>query len=756
MKAVFIRLLETEDKENGLKVGAMGPPASKRGCRFDIESESLASIPGSPFAYWASPSARESFARFPALSDAYLATRGAYTTDDFRFYSLSWEPRSGRSPRSSDDTSALPSFVPLAKGGAWAPYYADVHMAIRWARSGTEAKAHLSAYRERKGWGTDWSACLNGYDSYFRPGLTWPRRTNGLSFRVIPAGCIFADKGPAVFAPANCSSRLFALLAAVNSRIFRRLVELQLARTELAQSFEVGLIQRTPVPDLDSSDEVALASLARRAWSLTRSLDTPTENSHAFNLPALLQTQAAPGTLAARAAAWADRIRAVDAELAAIQAEIDDRCFDLYGISDEDRRAITDGFGASATPGTAPSADQSSAGTAASSGASATFLTAGESDADDGDYSEPSASADVAGLAAEILCWSLGVALGRFDIRLATCERPLPPEPDPFDPLAVCSPGMLAGDDGLPLATPPPGYPVAFPPDGVLVDEPGNARDLVGACRSVFDVVFRDGADARWHEAAEILEPRWRDLRVWFAGTFFERHIKMYSKSRRKAPIYWQLATPSANYSVWLYCHRLTSDSFFHVLHEFVAPKLALEERKLLSLTQEAGPNPTASQRKEITAQEAFVDELRAFRDEVDRVAPLWNPDLDDGVLLTMAPLWRLVPQHRAWQKELKTAWDSLCEGEYDWAHVAMHLWPERVVPKCAKDRSLAIAHDLEEVFWEEDAKGKWVARPKPLRPIEELVRERTSPAVKAALSGIMEAGIVDPAKRSGRRRGVR
>ena len=92
------------------------------------------------------------------------------------------------------------------------------------------------------------------------------------------------------------------------------------------------------------------------------------------------------------------------------------------------------------------------------------------------------------------------------------------------------------------------------------------------------------------------------------------------------------------------------------------------------------------------------------------RVAPLWNPNLDDGVIINFAPLWRLVPQHKAWQKELKNTWDELVEGKYDWAHLAMHLWPERVVPKCAKDRSLAIAHGLENVFWEEDDDGKWQA----------------------------------------------
>ena len=107
---------------------------------------------------------------------------------------------------------------------------------------------------------------------------------------------------------------------------------------------------------------------------------------------------------------------------------------------------------------------------------------------------------------------------------------------------------------------------------------------------------------------------------------------------------------------------------------------------------------------------------------------------LDDGVILTMAPLWRLVPQHKPWQKELKSQWDELAAGKYDWAHLAMHLWPERVVPKCATDRSLAIAHGLEDVFWVEGDDGKWKPRPAPTRPVDELVRERTSTAVKSAL----------------------
>jgi len=217
-----------------------------------------------------------------------------------------------------------------------------------------------------------------------------------------------------------------------------------------------------------------LAALARRAWSLKRSLDTRTENSHAFTLPALLQV--AGGSLAARASAWADRIRAIDAELATIQAEIDDRCFDLYGIGDADRRAITEGFGAPAVgvgDGTdaAPDAD--------------------DTDADYGDAAD--AAADAATLAADLVSWAVGAALGRFDLRLATGERAMPPEPEPFDSLPVCSAGMLTGEDGLALVATPASCPLSLPDDGILVDDAGHARDLAGAAQAVFRPAFGAG-----------------------------------------------------------------------------------------------------------------------------------------------------------------------------------------------------------------------------------------------------------------------
>ena len=219
-----------------------------------------------------------------------------------------------------------------------------------------------------------------------------------------------------------------------------------------------------------------------------------------------------------------------------MQAEIDELCFELYGISEEDRRAITEDFGVSDGDG----------------------VDGADGDSDDEGEAESGVDLDPAGLAAGLVSWAVGVAAGRFDVRLATGERGWPAEPGPFDPLPVCSPGMLTGDDGLPVASPPDGYPVG--PSPVLVDDPGHVLDLTARVRAVFDVVFGDEADGWWSEVGAVLDSK-NGVEGWLRRGFFDHHLKTYSKSRRKAPILWPIGTRSGSYRVWLYAHQVTSDT---------------------------------------------------------------------------------------------------------------------------------------------------------------------------------------------------
>lgn len=675
MKTVFIRAIEApvDHKAAVLREAARGPTPA----RFETESRSFAVVPTSPFSYWVSETIRRIFVDLPRFeADGRSVKQGLATADDFRFVRLYWEV----SPK-----GLTREWRAFAKGGAFSPVYADVPLVLEWRGNGSILKAKVIAEHGNAG------KRIYNEDFFGRSGLTWPLRSQrGFGIRAMSAGCIFGHKGPAAFVDDDDRDELLALLAVATSAAFRALVGLQMA----FGSYEVGVIQRTPVPRFNATDITTLANLARRAWSLNRSLDTSNETSHAFVLPA--------------AVSRVDR-DAVERESATIQKQIDDEAFRLYGIGAGDRLAI-----------------DSSGATAIHDGGDNTA----EAD-EDADKLDDEKAASGAVASAPFASWLVGVAFCRFDPRLVTGERAVPPEPEPFDPLPSRSPAMYPHDEE-------PGD----RPD-ILVDDEGHADDLAARTTAVAERVKVDTPE---------------NLRTWFAKEFFPLHIKMYSKSRRKAPIYWQLSTPSASYAVWLYIHAFGNDTLFRVQNDYVAPKLAHEERRLESLKSELRDGATAAQRKALGAQEAVVDELRAFLQEVKRVAPLWKPSLDDGVIINFAPLWRLVPQNKSWQKELKSNWDALAQGEYDWAHLSMHLWPERVVPKCAKDRSLAIVHGLEDVFWVEGTDGKWTARKTPTKSVEELVKQRTSPAVKSALKSLLEAPVASgksTGRNSGRRKAV-
>jgi len=105
------------------------------------------------------------------------------------------------------------------------------------------------------------------------------------------------------------------------------------------------VIQRTCLFDTKAAKTIKLDQVALSSLNLKRSLDTVSETSYVFHLPALLQ--APEGTLAERVASWRSRVGAVDKQLAENQREIDDIAFRLFGIEGMDRRAIEEGV---ATP----------------------------------------------------------------------------------------------------------------------------------------------------------------------------------------------------------------------------------------------------------------------------------------------------------------------------------------------------------------------------------------------------------------------
>ena len=616
----FLRLIQHEDKARALRQACMDVKAGAASNEvYEVDIGVLKQVPGSPFAYWISSNVRSVFQRVPSFEGGVRTARaGLQTSDDFRFIRANWEV-----------ASSSTHWLPLAKGGSYSPFYADVFLTVNWEDHGRE----ISNFSNPKT-GKIISYIRNS-DFYFRPGLFQTLRAAKLAPHLTPPGCIFGDNGTQAFSNPD---DLLALLGILNSAAADSLHKLLLGRAGYAL-YRNGTLSRLPTPIPRTKEKTRLADICRISWLLRRRLDTTTETSHAFILPAPLR----------------DRVGAYDAtamqrDLFRMQEEIDEIVFDLYDFTSEDRAAVL-------RPVSAGINTDAEAGIAAE---------------DDEAESPPDEQSD-------LLSWAVGVVFGRFDWRLATGERAVPPEPDPFDPLPSRSLGMLF-DGAVPFHA----------HAGILVDEPGHPHDLARLMEEVLTRVAAPVPD---------------DVRRWLQRDFFAFHLQRYSKSRRKAPIYWPLSTTSGSYTLWIYYPSLTSQTLYTAINDFLEPELKQVDENVAALRKK-GTARSSDDEKYFESLQAFELELIELRDTLLKLAPTYKPNHDDGVQICAAPLWALF-RHKPWQKVLKDTWSKLEKGDYDWAHLVMDYWPERVREKCKTDKSLSIAHGLEHLFIEPEAKQK-------------------------------------------------
>lgn len=745
---LFIRLLHHEDKGAALveRTAALREGRAD-GDIYTVNPDSFRQVPNTPFCYWVSDRIRRLFGELsPFESEGRTVKQGLATADDFRFVRAWWEVPGervldgGRWPvvggQSGEDreekwteerirefqawcrqrTYEGKRWVPFAKGGEYSPYYADIHLVVNWEKEGAEIKNNLN---DKGGVRSNvWMLRDTAAIYFFRPGLTWPLRANRFAPQVMPSGSIFSVRGYAAFPEPGDE---MSTLAVFNSSAFDFIFKTALGRFGFPE-FIVGILQILPWQSWSLKQRERFENLGECSAGLKSLIDCSEDTSHAFTLPALLQTEGA--TLAERAAGYAKRAADTDAELRKIQAEIDEIAFDLYRFTEEERQAVVSGPGSGMSEG--KTEGQESA----------------EGDEDAEALNSDNRPLTTARYIVDLLSWCVGVAFGRCDIRLALDPSLVPGAPDPFEPLPVCPPGMLIGPDGLPAepdrivseewlrarpdasTLPPDGsvsrptipdskYPLRISWDGILVDDPGldgsqpHRDDIVRRVREVLELLWKGKAHEFEQEACGILGVR--DLRDYFRKPtgFFQDHLRRYSKSRRKAPIYWPLSTASGSYTIWIYYHRLTEDTLYRIVSDYVSPKIGQVEDRITQREAEhrsAQGRDAARLAKKLSELTSLLQELKELRDELLRVAHLpYRPNLNDGVQITAAPLWRLFRLPR-WRAELERTWRALEHGDYDWAHLAYAIWPERVREACRRNRSIAIAHGLEELYEERSA----------------------------------------------------
>jgi hypothetical protein len=288
----------------------------------------------------------------------------------------------------------------------------------------------------------------------------------------------------------------------------------------------------------------------------------------------------------------------------------------------------------------------------------------------------------------EIISNLLGVAFGRWDIRSILNSDLLPESGDIFEELPF-SPNVTLGKI-------PNDYPIAIPLDGIVIDDKSNSHSISHSITKVIDKIWPSNSNKITNELCDIGQIKSIEEFISNPNGFFDFHYKRYTKSRREAPIYWPLSSANGNFTLWVYYPKLNDQTLLSIINNYLQPKIdeVADNRKSMSNNSELDNKDI----KDIKALEDLEHELETMKKELQLIANLpYKPNHDDGVLITAAPLYKLF-RHSKWRKSTEECWKKLEKGEYDWAHLAYAIWPDRVAAKCKKDLSMAIAHGLESI----------------------------------------------------------
>lgn len=223
-----------------------------------------------------------------------------------------------------------------------------------------------------------------------------------------------------------------------------------------------------------------------------------------------------------------------------------------------------------------------------------------------------------------------------------------------------------------------------------------------------------------------------KNLNSWIRTSAFDMHSSIYEKR----PIYFPLVSAKKSFFLWVNIHQWNDGTLNSILANYLKPDISLLENRIRRLREERHSTKDSRQlnyiETEIADLDKLLDELKAFMEnisqlatrgpapEIQEVEAPYVMDLDDGVMVNSAALWELVLP--LW-KDPKKWWASLAtptgKKDFDWSHLAMRYWPNRVMNKVKKDPSLAVAHsdygkyighDLFEDLHPEAAK-KWNAQ---------------------------------------------
>jgi len=685
-KSIFIRATKAKDKDCSIL------KSIKEGVNIFVRNtRRFHSISNQPLCYWVDEKTTELFEQSRKfLSDERGAFAGLATTDNSRFCNNFWEILPQQIGTKNSQKKKWFGFI---TSEASSRFIAKMDLFVNWKNEGLEIKSHI------EGQGISITKRVVGQHTYFKEGVSWAYRTSRFEPHIIPAGFILSSSRYLGVIKGEFQKKVICSLW--NSQYFDYILKLSMEWITRPK-FINGVINQSPYPALSKELQDKLANETLLNHTLIGQAFKSDETSLYFQVPAISSTQ----NLYSAIENFQLKLQENKSKHLGSLEKINKWVYDFFAISTDEQAQIHE-------------------------------IVHNDEARAEGAVFEKENNEFIEG----IFSWLLGCVFGRWDVRFAKNPEWLPVKESIFSPLPACSPGSLINTDCLPaskenivskewlaarktlenmeiIVDKPTiaykDYPIEVFWTGIGVSDKNHPQDIIQHIRGVIKEIWgRKGGDIE-QELAELLGVK--RLEDWLnnPNKFFDSHINQYTQNKRTAPIYWPISTASGSYTIWVYYPNLNDQSLYKIVSDFIIPKKEEVADDVKKLDQNSSLDNNG--KKLLKELQDLLHELQLMEKELIEVAALpYKPNHDDGVLITAAPLHKFF-KHNKWRSSTEACWKALEKGEYDWAHLAYSIWPDRVTKKCKKNLSLAIAHGLEEICEVKPKENKEMKAAKPAK----------------------------------------
>lgn len=575
----FFRLVSgaEQDKKNNL--------LNKENKYAQYKVEDFMSIPGSPIAYWISPTLHDAFQSKDNIDSISPPRIGMMTSDNERFL-RNWSEinfeKIGfnfRCREAAADSGV--KWFPYNKGGGYRKWAGYQELVVNWRNGGEEiAEAGMTSFR--------------GKDFYFNKGLTWSDIATGdFSCRYTDVGFIFDIKGTSAFPNENDIGLVAGIL---NSKVGTYILNF----LNPTMSYQSGDIRRIPIPDSVKKLKSELSNIVFSLIEISQEDWDKFESSWGFKRSPLLGCST--DLISEAFTVVVDKCRENVNKTVELEETLNSKLIPLYGLDSELSHKV------------APSSVN-------------LFCNA--------EFHAPNSEGWLeSSLTVNLVSFAIGVMMGRYSLDregvvYASANN------QGFEDLvaeqAFCT--FPADEDGI------------IP----LTDQEWFKDDATNRFREFVQVVWGEEylqenldfvAESLCLNAIKPLSKKGQSesaletIRRYLSTQFYKDHLKTY----KKRPIYWLFSSGKQKaFECLVYLHRYNEGTLSRMRTEYVTPLLGKYDAYAEQLEKQLETADSTSEanrfKKELDALIKKQVELREFDDKLKHYADMRiSLDLDDGV----------------------------------------------------------------------------------------------------------------------------